>query len=217
MAQLDVYKTITHMKLLDAIKNQGRPFEIPDCSRDDLPQFFVDMGYKVGVEIGVLKGEYSEKLCRAGLKLYAIDPWQDYLDYNDFGPQEKFDLIYEQTRQRLSVYPNCTVVRKASMDAVADFADGSLDFVYIDANHQLKYVIEDLVEWAKKVRPGGIVAGHDYIRVRTTSKWVLCHVMYALPAYTGAYGINNWYVLGRKDTLPGEKRDRERSWMFFKS
>ena len=59
------------MQILDGLKLKGTPAEIPDCGRDDLPQFFVEMGYKVGAEIGVLRGEYSEKLCKAGLKAQA--------------------------------------------------------------------------------------------------------------------------------------------------
>ena len=48
------------------------------------------------------------------------------------------------------------------MDAVKDFADRSLDFVYIDANHEPQFVEEDIREWSKKVKVGGIVSGHDY-------------------------------------------------------
>ena len=62
------------MKIIDGIKLKGRPAEIPDCGRDDLPQFFVEMGYKVGAEIGVQEGIYAEEICKAGLKLYAVDP-----------------------------------------------------------------------------------------------------------------------------------------------
>ncbi len=72
------------MKIIDGIKLKGLPAEIPDCGRDDLPQFFVDMGFKVGAEIGVLRGEFTEKLCQAGLKVYAVDPWKNYLDYQIF-------------------------------------------------------------------------------------------------------------------------------------
>src|SRR3990167_8478670 len=150
------------MKLIDGLKLKGRPAEIPDCSRDDLPQFFVGLGYKVGTEIGVFKGEFSEKFCKAGLKLYAIDPWQLYKDYEDFYDQEKLNFLYEHTKRVLAPYPDCTVVRKTSMEAVTDFADESLDFVYIDGNHQLKYVVEDITEWSKKVRVGGAITGHDY-------------------------------------------------------
>ena len=50
------------------------------------------------------------------------------------------------------------------MDAVKDFKDESLDFVYIDANHGYESTKEDIREWSKKVKKGGIVSGHDYVK-----------------------------------------------------
>lgn len=205
------------MRLMDAIKQKGRPFEIPDCSRDDLPQFFVDMGFKVGAEIGVDKGEFSQKFCMAGLNLYAIDPWKYDTDYQDSRTQERLDFLYEHTKRVLAPYQNVTIIRKTSMEAVADIANESLDFVYIDGNHQLKYVIEDLVEWSKRLKPGGVICGHDYIYTNPRTAAGICHVIYAVNAYTGAYKIDNWYLLGRKEPKEGEKRDKWRSWMWRKS
>ena len=70
------------MEIIDAIKkHKGRPFEIPDCSRDDLPQFFKQMVFKVGAEIGVYKGAYTKKFLEVGLKMYGIDPWLAYRSY----------------------------------------------------------------------------------------------------------------------------------------
>lgn len=203
------------MRIIDGLKLKGSPAEIPDCSRDDLPQFFVDMGFKVGVEIGVDKGEFSEKFCKVGLKLYAIDPWKSYGDYTDSRGQAYLDFLYEHTKRVLSPYPNASVIRKTSMEAAQDFPDRSLDFVYIDGNHQLKYVIEDIVEWSKKVKVGGIISGHDYIYTDPRTQAGICHVIYALDAYIRAYKIDNWYLLGRKHAAEGEKRDKFRSWMFI--
>lgn len=191
------------MKLIDGIKLTGKPAQIPDCSRDDLPQFFVDMGFTVGAEIGVAKGAFSVKLAQAGLKLYSIDPWAN-------------EAHFGHAKRLLSPYPNCVMIRKTSMEAVEDFADGSLDFVYIDANHEFRYVAEDLVEWSNKVRSGGVISGHDYMYTRPTKPEGICHVIYVLNAYTQAYGIDNSFILGRKFAPPGEKRDRWRSWMFIK-
>jgi hypothetical protein len=204
------------MKLVDGIKLKGRPAEIPDCSRDDLPGFFVEMGYKVGAEIGVDRGEFSEKFCKVGLTLYAIDPWQYDNDYIDRHSQKRLDSFYELTKKVLSSYPKSTVIRKTSMEAVNDFADESLDFVYIDGNHQLKYVIEDLVEWSKKIKKGGAICGHDYIYTSPRKPAGICHVIPAVNAYTQAYGIKKWYLLGRKESSPNEKRDKWRSWMLIK-
>ena len=38
----------------------------------------------------------------------------------------------------------------------------NLDFVYIDANHDYKFITEDMRNFWKKVRIGGIMGGHDY-------------------------------------------------------
>lgn len=203
------------MKLIDGLRLKGRPAEISDCSRDDLPQFFVEMGYRVGAEIGVDKGEFSQKFCQAGLRLYAIDPWLSYGDYKDSRGQAKLESIFEHTKKVLAPYPNCKIIRKTSMKAANDFPDRSLDFVYIDGNHQFKYVAEDIAEWSKKVNVGGVICGHDYIYTNPRTQAGICHVIYVVNAYTQAYGIDNWYLLGRYKSQEGEKRDKFRSWMFL--
>ena len=202
--------------LMQALDIKGSPYEIPDCSRDDLPQLFVDLGFKVGAEIGVYKGEFSEKFAKAGLKLYAVDPWRIYKDYDNPRGQSRLDFQYEHTQRVLAPYPKCQIVRKTSMEAAEDFADESLDFVYIDGNHEFRYIAEDLFEWTKKVKKGGIVAGHDYFFNKTGTGAQIWHVAHVLKAYIASFGIKNWYLLGRKDPLPGEKRDKWRSWMFVK-
>lgn len=209
------------MIISEGIKLQGSPAEIPDCSRDDLPQFFVDMGYKVGAEIGVYKGEYTDKFCRAGLKIYAIDPWKAYGDYDKKNQklQERQDFLYGHTQRVLAKYPDCTIIRKTSMNAVEDFKDDSLDFVYIDGHHGFKYVAEDIWEWSKKVRKGGVISGHDYAKLKTEkapNDPYTCHVKYVVDAYTQACGISDWYVLGRQRLAEGERGDQWRSWMWIK-
>jgi len=218
------------MKLIDAMKKEGRPFEIPDCSRNELPEFFKEMGYKVGAEIGVYKGHYTRRFAKAGLKIYGVDLWKPYKDFdretdNRVTRQEE---LFERATNFLSRYKEVTLIRKKSMDAVKDFEDESLDFVYIDANHRIKFALEDIYEWSKKVRRGGIVSGHDYVdasdfgeNINTKYKrWYdrNIHVKYAVDAYTKAkeYEIKNWYVLGRKEKRDGEKRDKCRSFMWIK-
>lgn len=181
--------------------------EIPDCGRDDLPEFFKEMGFKVGAEIGVYKGGYSETLCKAGLKLYSIDPWF----YPDLPFKNRGEEInYKRTQSRLAPY-DCAVIRKTSMEAVKDFANDSLDFVYIDGNHDFMHTTEDIWEWSKKVKRGGIISGHDYIISGGD-----CHVKYVLDAYTKALKIEKWYILGERFASNGEKRDKERSWFWIK-
>lgn len=204
------------MKISEGIKLRGKWVEIPDCSRDDLPGFFVEMGFKAGVEIGTYKGIYTEILAKSGLQIYTVDPWLSYPDYPYYTSREQnqklLDAQYEESRNRLTPYPNCTIIRKTSMDAAENFEDGSLDFVYIDGNHSFKYVAEDICEWSKKIRKGGVISGHDYIY----SNPLNFHVRHVVDAYVQAYAIQKFWVLGRKKADKGETRDQWRSWMFFK-
>jgi len=77
------------------------------------------------------------------------------------------------------------------MDAVGDFADEYFDFVYIDGNHIFNYVANDIYYWLKKIRVGGIIAGHDYRPYYPRSG---IHVFQVVNAYTDAYGIKPWFI-----------------------
>ena len=206
------------MKISEGIKIKGKEAEIPDCGRNDLPQFFKEMGFKVGAEIGVARGQFSEIIAKEGLKLYCVDPYMAYDEYDAPDVQERLDKEYEEAKERLSKY-DCSIIRKKSMDAVKDFEDGSLDFVYIDGHHAFTFVANDIHEWSKKVRVGGVIAGHDFVTPVTKIGPYVCHVKHVVRAYTEAYGIKDWYVLGRKHFPKSttETRDRWRSWMWIKT
>lgn len=208
------------MRIIDGIRIlKASPAEIPDCSRREIPRFFREMGYRKGVEIGVQRGKFTRRLLRAGLQVYAVDPWLSYREYHAFkGYQRHQNEVYAFAVNFLKRYPYCHIIRKKSMDAVKDFRDNSLDFVYIDGHHGFKYVVEDIYEWSKKIRRGGIISGHDYAygRWKVYGPYVL-QVKEAVDAYTKAFRIKNWWVLGRKKKkFPNEKRDQYRSWMWIK-
>lgn len=210
------------MKLIDGIKLKGRGVEIPDCGRDDLPLFFVEMGYKIGIEIGTFKGDFTKKFCEVGLEMYTVDPWLAYEDYNvrnqPFGIfQSRQDALYEEAKKILAPYSNCKIIRKTSMEAVKDFKNKSLDFVYIDAHHGLRYMIEDLWEWNKKIKIGGAISGHDYaLNKKSPYDPYVLHGKYAVDAFTSAFRIQNWYILGNRFPKLGEYRDKWRSYLWIK-
>ena len=192
------------------------PIIIPNMGRDNLARLFAELNFTSGVEIGVERGLYSRVLCRENPQaiIYGVDSWKAYRSYRDHVSQDKLDGFFETTLQRMSPYSNFRPIRKFSMDAVKDFKDNSLDFVYIDGNHTLPFVINDMIEWSKKIRIGGIVSGHDYRK----SKRVVTqnHVVYAVHCFTEAYRIKPWFLLGTKAQNPGMTRDPNRSWMWVK-
>jgi len=203
------------VKIIEGIKQKGSPFEIPDCSRDELPEFFKQMGYTVGAEIGVYKGAFTEKFCKAGLKMYAIDPWHSYASTGRGAKnQERQEFLYKHTQRALAPYNDCTIIRKTSMDAVHYFKDRSLDFVYIDGDHNFKHVAEDIYDWTWKVRKGGIVAGHDYFTPILSIRNNINHVGPVVDAFMKALRIKNWYILG--ETNGKMQKDHALSWFFIR-
>lgn len=197
------------MKFMDGIKLTGFPAIIPRTSRNHLPAFLVEMGYKVGAEIGVYKGEYTQKFCLAGLKMYGIDPWMHYPNYRRHSRETPQDVTYGIAQQSVKGF-DATLIRKTSMDALADFPDESLDFVYIDANHAFPYVAQDIYEWQRKVRKGGIISGHDYFNCNHHPYWLrVCHVKYAVDVCVKLFGVETFYIFGDRDRCP--------SWMWIKA
>jgi hypothetical protein len=96
------------------------------------------------------------------------------------------------------------------MDALKDFEDDSLDFVYIDSNHDFINLAMDVQYWLRKVRKGGILSGHDYCYY---SYRKFNHVKRCLIAYARCYRMIPLF-----GTLEGKelKRDKYRSWFYVK-
>jgi hypothetical protein len=123
-----------------------------------------------GVEVGVKQGLFSEHILRRwrGELLISVDPWledaaESYVDIANV-PQGQHEIYYQETLGRLSSFgERSSVWRMTSLEASAAIPDGSLDFVYLDARHDYAAVMEDLLAWFPKVKPGGIIAGHDYL------------------------------------------------------
>lgn len=169
-------------------------------TREDLSRLFVGVGAEIGVEQGV----FAQVICHTAQKLYCVDAWRAYRGYRDHTRQGKLDNFFNITKQRLQPY-NVEYIRKFSMDAVKDFEDESLDFVYIDANHDYEHVLEDVTQWARKVRKGGVVAGHDYIKRKGQDKYY--DVVRAVNDYADDHHLQR-ITIYRGDSPP--------SWMFIK-
>lgn len=131
--------------------------------RREFIEMLRERGATIGVEVGTDHGGYAKQLCEGipGLKLACIDPYTAYTEGNEVHTQEEVDGIYKEAEARLAPY-DAVIVRMTSMEAVKFYEDDVLDFVFIDGNHSYNYVLEDITEWYKKVKPGGIIAGHDY-------------------------------------------------------
>lgn len=139
-------------------------------TRGDIPLMLNERGLTgAGAEVGVFAAEFSARLLRTwcGENLLSIDPWMrmgdDYIDVSNV-EQEEFEALYHASCARLERFGSrSTIWRVTSAVAAAKVEDASFDFAYIDARHDEPSVREDLQLWFPKVRPGGILAGHDFL------------------------------------------------------
>lgn len=120
----------------------------------------------IGVEVGVCSGLNSTMLmleCPNIKKLYGVDPYAAYQDWNRYFDQNEQDSWMETARKNLKDWPDrFEFVRKTSEDAASMWADGSLDFVFIDGDHSYDGARKDFELYIPKVRSGGIISGHDF-------------------------------------------------------
>lgn len=125
------------------------------------------------VEIGAWKGKstcfMAELIMESGksVKFYAVDTWAgdngDALQDGKANSSE--DSIYSQFQSNIEaagVSSFVTPVASSSSDASSGFADGSIDFIFVDGDHSEDAVYTDLTLWYPKLKPGGVIAGHDY-------------------------------------------------------
>lgn len=125
-----------------------------------------------GAEIGVFAGEMSSVLLRrTDLTLLMVDSWAgdgaDYIgDSGDFHAglsQEQQNKCYATARSKTSFAGSrAVIIRKPSVVAARDVEPASLDFVFIDADHSYEGCRADIKAWLPKLKPGGLLSGHDY-------------------------------------------------------
>ena len=103
------------------------------------------------VEVGCFAGVSSRAIALHCGVLHCVDPytWEAVAQ-----AEQMFDSV-------VGDYPNILKVKLRSVEAAKLFEDGSIDFVYIDADHTYQSVVEDITAWKGKVRAGGYIAGHD--------------------------------------------------------
>lgn len=121
-------------------------------------------GLKRIAEIGVKTGRTTWELLQRvpNSHVTAIDPWAPYDDFPEWAAQnhEEHEKRFDK---RLSNYAGrMTKMKMTSAEASEKFEDASLDLVFIDADHSYAAVKRDIELWLPKVKPGGILAGHDY-------------------------------------------------------
>jgi len=112
----------------------------------------------IGAEVGCLRGEFSRFLSSQYKgKILCIDAFIGEPGIPDD------PLMEEKCRKNLEG-TKCELIKGLSIDVAKTLLNESLDWVYIDADHRYEVVKADLEAWFPKVRKGGVISGHDYVK-----------------------------------------------------
>ena len=125
-------------------------------------------------EIGVHLGDFARRLLDLARpdQLHLIDPWRRREEaayaaawYGEAVTQAELDRRHAHVTERFGpeiAAGRVVIHRAASAEALEGFADGALDWIYIDGDHCESAVARDLALALQKVRPGGLILGDDY-------------------------------------------------------
>jgi len=143
-------------------------FDYPDLYRSialeyDNNSVIVEVGSWLGRSISFLAVEFIN--LNKFPKIHSVDIWDDSGKHiKPYTDVEDGDYIFYRAYLK-NIEPVNNIVnpiRLPSIKASELFEDNSIDFCFIDANHEYEFVLDDIRAWYPKVKQGGIIAGHDY-------------------------------------------------------
>lgn len=129
------------------------------------------------LEIGVEHGTFSQQIINAlnPSEIHLLDPWevnpnngkvysQGHISgmptaYSNVNMQIAIERKYAQEISKGTV----RIHRGYSNELVDRFEQEYFDFIYLDGCHLYESVKQDIKDYYQKVKPDGILGGHDYV------------------------------------------------------
>jgi glycosyltransferase involved in cell wall biosynthesis/cephalosporin hydroxylase len=127
----------------------------------------------VFVEVGAYLGRstiyLASRIKQLGkrIRFFVVDLWDGWFraDYEEQTPmRESRDVFWHFLRHVRAAKVDDVVIplKMSSVMAARLFDPGSIDFVFLDADHSEKAVRDDLEAWYPLVKSGGLLGVHDY-------------------------------------------------------
>ena len=144
-------------------------------SRDNFGEMCEERGFTVAAELGVQSGRFSDSYLYTApstKKYILVDTWAKRDNYSDSAnvDDNKQESLFQHTMKRLHPYKargtDLEVHRMYTNKAAANVPNNSIDFIYVDAQHDYCGGKEDLEMWWPKLKVGGIMAGDDYLSAK---------------------------------------------------
>lgn len=144
------------------------PFnQISEPQKKTLQKLCYEVKAKKILEVGSWVGESTSALAEHAMQndgfVVSVDWWKGNPGTEIFNVAQTKDVftIYRNNLTELDLMDVVVPVMSTSANAAEFIADNHFDLIFIDADHRYSYVKEDIKLWLPKVRPGGILCGHD--------------------------------------------------------
>ncbi len=120
------------------------------------PRVFVELGSHTGVSY--LSFCNAVERWQLATKCFAVDTWRGDQHAGYYG-DDVYAALSEQNQRRFPSFSN--LIRSTFDDALAFFADGSIDLLHIDGLHTYHAVRQDFENWLPKLSDRAVVLFHD--------------------------------------------------------
>lgn len=123
-------------------------------------------GWALGAELGVCRGDTFLFLLDncPDLTMIGVDLWSPQPGHAGPETYERCDHADRERTVREGSAGHgdrAIIIKDWTVDAAEKVEDGSLDFVFIDADHSTEAVRADIIAWTPKVKETGWILGHD--------------------------------------------------------
>jgi hypothetical protein len=135
-------------------------------TRNDMIMELIQPGQTL-CEIGVFRCEFANELLKTQpSKLVLIDPWEGIVSSGDVDGNNvvhcNLNEVYTEVEKAVKGNSVIDLRRGYSVAELPQYPDKYFDFIYIDGDHSYSGCKIDLLLALQKIKPGGIIAGHDY-------------------------------------------------------
>jgi hypothetical protein len=140
--------------------------------REELGMILKNLSFKIGAELGVQQGIFAFntlKSWKTADRFVLVDIWAPQQNYKDAANKWDHNANMALTDGRMKDAVSQKWVNKYTMcrnfttSCVQNYDDLYFDYIYVDARHDYKGALLDIVQWWPKLKVGGIMAGHDYM------------------------------------------------------
>jgi len=138
-----------------------KPITIKKFYREDLPKILKKKKL-IGIELGVAKGNFAKTLSK-------FKNFEYFFGVDSYSLNHHNDEEYISALKKIGIFAKYRIIRSTFDDALKLFPNNSVDFIYFDGYaHTGQNYGKTIIDWSKKIKKNGILAGDDY-----DEKWEL--------------------------------------------